>query len=140
MSKFETNKIMPRHLVIAIVLTLVGLAIVGKALYLMTAKKEYWTEVAARLKHDSIPMKPARGNILSCDGQLMATSIPEYRIYMDFQPGALADTAWQHDWDSLWREKTDSICLRLHEIFPKQTEGYAYRRRLPPLAHLEKAY
>jgi len=121
MSKFETNKIMPRYLVIAIVLTLVGLAIVGKALYLMTAKKEYWTEVAARLKHDSIPMKPARGNILSCDGQLMATSIPEYRIYMDFQPGALADTAWQHAWDSLWREKTDSICLRLHEIFPKQT-------------------
>ena len=85
MRKFNTGKIMPRYLIIAVALTMVGLAIVGKALYLMTAKKDYWTEVAGRLKHDSIPMSPGRGNILSCDGQLMATSIPEYRIYIDFQ-------------------------------------------------------
>lgn len=125
MSKFNTGKIMPRYLIIAVALTMVGLAIVGKALYLMTAKKDYWTEVAGRLKHDSIPMSPGRGNILSCDGQLMATSIPEYRIYIDFQPGKMRgvdmDTIKARKLDSLWTEKMDSVCMGLHKIFPQRS-------------------
>ena len=28
--------------------------------------------------------RPTRGNIISSDGQLMASSLPEYKIYMDF--------------------------------------------------------
>ena len=82
MSRFENDKVLPRYMAIAIVLTLIGIAVIGKALYIMTAKKQYWTEVADRLKRDSVSVKPTRGNILSCDGQLMATSIPE----QDFSP------------------------------------------------------
>ena len=52
MSKFRNDKVMPRYFAIAVVLTLVGIAIVGKAFYIMTAKKEYWNSVAARLKRD----------------------------------------------------------------------------------------
>ena len=101
-------------MVIAIVLTLIGIAVIGKAFYIMTAKKQYWTEVADRLKRDSVSVKPTRGNILSCDGQLMATSIPEYKIYMDFQAAAFED-------DSLWLDKVDSLCEGLHKIFPQRT-------------------
>ena len=114
MSRFNSNKVMPRYFVITVALTLVGLAIIGKALYIMTAQKDYWTKVQQQLKHDSIPVKPNRGNILSCDGQLMASSIPEYKIYMDFQTGGA-------ERDSLWKLKLDSICLGLHEIFPEKT-------------------
>ena len=72
MSKFNNEKVMPRYMAIAIVLTLIGFAVIGKALYIMTAKKQYWTDVADRLKRDSVSVKPNRGNILSCDEQLMA--------------------------------------------------------------------
>ena len=78
MSKFENDKVMPRYFIIAVVLTIIGLTVVGKAAYIMTAKKDYWEQVASRLKRDSVSVKPNRGNILSCDGQLMASSIPEY--------------------------------------------------------------
>ena len=101
-------------MIIAVVLTLVGFAVVGKAFYIMTAKKQYWTDVADRLKRDSVSVKPKRGNILSCDGQLMASSIPEYKIYMDFKAGG-------EEKDSIWQEKVDSICMGLHEIFPQKT-------------------
>ncbi len=101
-------------MIIAVVLTLVGFAVVGKAFYIMTAKKQYWTDVADRLKRDSVSVKPKRGNILSCDGQLMASSIPEYKIYMDFKAGG-------KEKDSIWQEKVDSICMGLHEIFPQKT-------------------
>ena len=33
MSKFSTDKVMPRYFAIALVLTLVGFAIIGKAMY-----------------------------------------------------------------------------------------------------------
>lgn len=77
MSKFmRYNKIMPRYSFIAILMTLVAVAVIGKALYLMTAKRDYWMTVADRVKKDSLSVKPVRGNILSCDGQLMAISLP----------------------------------------------------------------
>ena len=120
MSKFRNDKVMPRYFAIAVVLTLTGFAVIGKAMYIMTAKKHYWTEVASRLKRDSVSVKPGRGNILSCDGQLMASSIPEYKIYMDFQAGA-NDTTWCRKKDSLWVEKLDSLCEGLHQIFPQRS-------------------
>ena len=99
---------------IALVMTLLGVAIIGKALYIMTVKKQYWMEVADRLKRDSVSVKPNRGNILSCDGQLMATTIPEYKIFMDFQASAFEN-------DSLWQDKVDSVCEGLTQIFPQRT-------------------
>jgi len=95
-------------------MTLIGFAVIGKALYIMTAKKQYWTQVADRLKRDSVSVKPNRGNILSCDGQLMATSIPEFKIFMDYQASAFEN-------DSLWLDKVDSICEGLSKIFPQRT-------------------
>ena len=104
MSKFKSEKVMPRYFAIAVVLTLIGFAIVGKAMYIMTAKKDYWT----------------RGNILSCDGQLMASSLPEYKIYMDFQAGT-DDSIGVRKRDSIWAEKIDSIAYELNQIFPTRT-------------------
>ena len=120
MSKFKSDKVMPRYFAIAVVLTLIGFAVVGKAMYIMTAKKDYWTQVADRLKRDSVSVKPGRGNILSCDGQLMASSIPEYKVYMDFQAGR-DDSIHAQEQDSIWEEKIDSICEGLSQIFPSKT-------------------
>ena len=120
MSKFKSDKVMPRYFAIAVVLTLIGFAVVGKAMYIMTAKKDYWTQVADRLKRDSVSVKPGRGNILSCDGQLMASSIPEYKVYMDFQAGR-DDSVHAQKQDSIWEEKIDSICEGLSQIFPSKT-------------------
>ena len=77
MSKFESDKVMPRYLLIALVFTIIGISVVVKAGYIMTAEKEYWTDVAARLKRDSVRVKPNRGNILSCDGQIGRASCRE---------------------------------------------------------------
>jgi len=120
MSRFNKDKVMPRYFLIAVVLTLLGIAVVAKAMYIMTAKKQYWTEVASRLKRDSVSVKPNRGNILSCDGQLMASSIPEYKIFIDFQAGA-DDSIGKARRDSVWAEKIDTICRELNKIFPSRS-------------------
>ena len=120
MSRFNSDKVMPRYFAIAVVFTLVGFAVVGKAMYIMTAKKDYWTQVASRLKRDSVSVKPTRGNILSCDGQLMAGSIPEYKVFVDFQAGA-TDSIGNHNRDSLWAADIDSLCYGLNQIFPSKS-------------------
>lgn len=126
MSKFQRDKVMPRFFCIAAVLTLVGVAVVGKAFYIMTAEKDYWDQVAARLKRDSVSVKPTRGNILSCDGQLMASSLPEFKLFMDFKAGG-------EEKDSMWNVHVDEICRGLHRIFPaKSAEEFK--------KHLEKGH
>ena len=54
MSKFNNNKIIPRYSVIAIVMSLIALAVLGKTIYTMTAKRSYWMEVASLQKKDSV--------------------------------------------------------------------------------------
>ncbi len=113
MSKFEHKKVMPRYNAIAIILTIVALAVIGKSFYIMTAKRDFWLKVSERQKRDSVYVKPNRGNILSCNGYLMASSLPEFKIYMDFAALAAAGN------DSLWEVKKDSIYMGLHKIFPE---------------------
>ncbi|MCI7310452.1 MAG: transpeptidase family protein [Prevotella sp.] len=116
MSNFDRKKIMPRYSAIAVVMTLVALTVVGRALYIMTGQRDYWMEVAARQKKDSVSVKPIRGNILSCNGQLMASSLPEFKLFIDFQ--AISDAKN----DSLWEAKVDTLCLALSHIFPEKSE------------------
>ena len=85
MSKFDHKKVMPRFSAIAFVMSLLALAVVTKSFYIMTAKREYWLKVAERQKKDSVTVKPNRGNILSCTGQLMASSLPEFKVFMDLR-------------------------------------------------------
>ena len=125
MSKFNSNKVMPRYFSVAVALTVVGVAIVAKSLFIMTAQKDYWATVQEQTMFDSIPRKANRGNILSCDGQLMASSIPEYKVFIDFQPGreknAPWDTASINRVDRMWAKHIDSLCIGLSDIFPEKT-------------------
>ena len=121
MSKFSKDKVLPRYLLIAVVLTLFGVAVIAKATYTLTSRKSYWDVVAECQKSDSVKVRPNRGNILSSDGQLLASSIPEYKVFMDFQAGDRSDTAFAHKRDSVWLSLLDSLCNGLHDIFPEWT-------------------
>ena len=121
MSKFKSEKVLPRYLAVAVLLTLIGVAVIVKAGYTMTAKKSYWETVANRQKSDSDSVRPNRGNILSCDGQLLASSIPEYKIFMDYQAGGNADTVWVRKRDIIWYADLDSLCRGLNVIFPERS-------------------
>lgn len=136
MSKFERKNIMPRYNALGIVMTLIAIGIVAKAAYIMGVKGDYWEKVAERQKRDSVTVKPNRGNILSCNGQLMASSLPEFKIFMDFV--ALKEAGS----DSIWASKEDSLCQGLHGIFPevsaqefkkKLSEGYEKQKRHWPV-------
>ena len=102
----------------------------------MTAERKFWLDVSERVKLDSTAITPTRGNILSCDGKLMASSLPEFEIFMDFKTLHDAGT------DTLWRENIDAIATGLNNIFPERSahdfktyleEGRAKQSRYWPI-------
>jgi cell division protein FtsI (penicillin-binding protein 3) len=105
---------MNRYFWVVMLLVLVGIGIVLKAANIMFRERAFWQVVAERFVNDSVPLPPTRGNILSCDGKLMASSLPEYRIYMDFKAGGKGK-------DTLLLNHLDEICRGLHTIFPDRS-------------------
>lgn len=115
MSKKNEEEYHNRYSYIAWIMLFLAVAVVAKTGYIMTAKRDYWKQVAERLVSDSVPVSPTRGNILGADGQLLASSLPEYLLYVDFK--AMEESKA----DTLWEEKEDSICRGLNQIFPQKS-------------------
>ncbi|WP_455674333.1 penicillin-binding transpeptidase domain-containing protein [Phocaeicola sp.] len=110
------KNIMTRFSFIILVMVLIGIAIICKAGVIMFAERQYWKDVADRFVKENVTVRPTRGNIISSDGQLMASSLPEYKIYMDFKAGGEIK-------DSLLLLYMDSICDGLHQIFPDKSKS-----------------
>ena len=129
---FESKKVMPRYFVVIVLMSIGGLYILGNAAYSMLAESDYWTEVSRKLVKENVPIPANRGNILSADGQLMAGSLPEFKIYMDYVASdknpetACKLQAWR---DSMLNVKIDSIADGLHAIFPDKSAAH-FKERL----------
>ena len=108
------KNIMTRYFFVVLLMSLMGIAIVVKAGFIMFAEQGYWKDVADRFVREGVPVKPNRGNILSADGKLMASSLPEYRIYMDFKAGG-------YQKDTMLMNHLTEICEGLHRIFPDRS-------------------
>ena len=59
------------------------LLVLGKTAYIMFVEHDYWMTVSLRYEKKLKPLPATRGNILSADGQVLATSLPEYRLFLD---------------------------------------------------------
>lgn len=116
------RNIMTRYFFVVLVMSLIGIAIIVKGALIMFAERQYWQDVADWFVKENVTVKPNRGNILSADGKLMASSLPEYRIYMDFKAGG-------EEKDSLLMLHMNEICEGLHNIFPDKSAA-EFKRHL----------
>ncbi len=98
-----------------------GFWIIGKMIFLQTVEKSKWIEKAknSTLKYFTIPAN--RGNILSDDERLLATSIPLYEVRMDLNTGFLSD--------NVFYSKVDSLALCLSNLFKDKSRG-KYKQEL----------
>ena len=118
---FPAKQVIKRYAFVASLLFLLGFAVLIKAAYIMTAKKDFWMAVNDRFIKENQEVPPTRGNILADDGEVLAASLPEYKLFMDFM-------SWEKDpkrrakeqsiRDSLLHCKLDSICNGMHKILP----------------------
>lgn len=120
----KDKKIISRYFTIIILMGVVGIIILLKAMSVMVFERSYWKEVASRSIVDSVAIAPRRGNILSDDGLLMASSVPQYTLFMDFMVSDRDEARRikaQNKRDSLLRVHETEICEGLHRILPDKS-------------------
>ena len=78
-----------RFAMIFIVILLGFIAVLGKIIYVQTVERDAWLKVAEKQVPTHKPIQATRGNILDCNGYLLASSMPQYYIYMDTRVPAL---------------------------------------------------
>ena len=113
-----------RFAIIFILISLGFLAVLGKIIYIQTVERSEWMKVAEKQVPTHRPIKATRGNILDCNGQLLASSMPQYYIYMDTRADALVINNSQ-----LLKEHLDSLCHDLTSIIGDYT-AEEYRQRI----------
>jgi cell division protein FtsI (penicillin-binding protein 3) len=73
-----------------------------------------WRAMADSLSTKYINIEPARGNIYSNDGSLLATSVPEYELRMDMYAGGIAE-------NEVFYAKVDSLAIKMSQFFKDKT-------------------
>lgn len=132
--KFDKKYISTRFTVIFVVVCIISIYIFGTMCKVMFFEAEEWREVGKVTESDSIVLPPSRGNILSADGQLLASSLPNYKLYIDFRSGVEKVDSGKGSWPA--KKDTvlnylDSISSGLAEICPIMTpqEYYNYLKK-----------
>jgi len=104
-------------------IVLFALAVLFKLFHVQLVQGKHWRKVADSVSTKFVRVEPARGNIYSVDGSLLATSVPEYDLRMDLLSGELQE-------DEVFNEKVDSLAQSLATYFKdKSTSEYSQMLR-----------
>lgn len=120
----ERNSSIRRFRALTILIAVAGLVILVKMFIVMFAERQYWHDVADCLVDWNVEIPARRGNILSDEGMLLASSMPQYRIHFDFKSYEKTDKAREKDLyrkDTLYDRWVDQICGVLAEVCPQYT-------------------
>ena len=85
--------------------------VIGKICYIALKEGDKWRKVAAKQEPARVDISANRGNILDCNGNLLASSMPQYRVYMDTQT-----EAFRQENGRWFRNNIDSIAIGLSKI------------------------
>jgi cell division protein FtsI (penicillin-binding protein 3) len=105
MASGSNKEMLNRSYAVYLAIALLGLAIIGKAIYIQLVEGSYWREKAENLTTVFRDIEAVRGNIYSDDGSMLATSVPIYEVRMDMNADGLIDEVFNAEVDSL------AICL-----------------------------
>ena len=123
MSDEQRNTVL-RFAMIFIVIALGFVAVLGKIIYIQTAERDEWLKVAEKQVPTHKPIPATRGNILDCNGRLLASSMPQYYMYMDTRVEAL-----HLNNGKLFKAHIDTLALDLANIVGEHTQA-EYKTRI----------
>jgi len=92
---------------------LLGFSVFGRILWIQSAEHEQWLAVGERFESSVQSITPARGQIYSANGSVLATSVPVFEVRWDSKSEAI-------DWDVFDRE-LDSLSQGLSRILGKKS-------------------
>ena len=97
------DQILARTGIIYAVVVLMAIAVFVRIIILQFVESDKWAAMADKVVFRRQVDQAARGDILSDDGRILASSIPYYTVYMDTRSSGMADTTWANGISGLCR-------------------------------------
>ena len=113
-----------RFAIIFSIIALGFIAVLGKIVYVQTVERDEWLKVAEKQVPTLKPISATRGNILDSNGRLLASSMPQYYIYMDTRVPALHEKKGE-----LFYAHIDTLALDLANIIGDKSSA-EYKSRI----------
>lgn len=120
------DKYVARFRWLMILMGVVALFVTVKLVRVMYLERSFWKEVSMYMVTWNKRIEPRRGNILSDEGILLASSMPQYRIFLDFKTSERVEKLKepdQHRKDTLYSNYIAQSAAAMHGIFPSIPEG-----------------
>ena len=103
---------------------LLGVMVLGRAVYIQQVQGDYWVGLGDSLHLKYLPIEAERGTIYSEDGNMLSTSVPIFDIYVDFAADGLREKQGKR-----FKENVDSLSLCLANLFGDKTSA-EYKKQL----------
>lgn len=94
-----------------ILMLIFGIGVIVKIIVVQTKDSKELNQLAEKKEYRIKTVEAARGNIVSDNGSLIATSVPVFDIYFDSQ---VVD-------QELFNDNIDSLSMQMASLFPKKT-------------------
>ena len=88
------DEIVWRGAVVYFAIGLLAAALLVKILILQYVQRDKWTAMSEKYVFKTAEMPANRGDILTSDGRLLASSVPYYTIYMDTRSSGMSSATW----------------------------------------------
>lgn len=111
-----------KYLLLIIVLLTWGVLIAIRMSKVMFVQRQFWQDVQKSLIKENTEIPPKRGDILSDEGMLLASSMKQYRIILDFASTEKDEVRKNKDQfrkDTLFVRHLDEFARTVHQLFPQ---------------------
>ena len=120
--KQEKKRVSRKYLSLFMLMAVWGIFIIIKMGLVMFGERQYWNEVSRNMTPLNRVIEPRRGNILSDEGLLLASSMKQYRVFLDFRTSEKTPERAKKDQtrkDTLFTRHLAEFARQMHEIFPR---------------------
>lgn len=105
-------------------IAILGVMVLGRALYIQQVQGDYWVGLGDSLHLKYLPIDAERGSIYSEDGNMLSTSVPIFDIYVDFAAEGLREKQGKR-----FKDNIDSLSISLANLFGDKSSA-AYEKDL----------
>lgn len=90
----KRDEIIMKSGIIYLVIALLAFAVLGRIIILQFVQRDKWESMSDVFLFRKETVRSNRGDILTRDGRILASSVPYYTAYMDTRSSGMADTVW----------------------------------------------
>lgn len=125
------KEIMITYSLIYVIILILFSCVLWQVVKISTFGGNKYRELGEITSNDSLVVQANRGNILDCNGKLLASTIPSYRLHMDMRADGLErDT---------FNKYIDDLCVCLADLYGTATP-YQFKQRLRGAYNAGKRY